>query len=110
MTRTRRTCSRRLLQAIRRQAIPRVFSLDFVRAIALRVNLLCSRGPLYVAAVMGLIFLVAATAFAVRDEFGGLPSWEEDVRPAMQASIGTYRPVLRHGCSSRGRLPRTEQT
>ena len=81
-----------LLQAIRRQAIPRVFSLDFVRAIALRVNLLCSRGPIYVAAVMGLIFLVAATAFVVRDEFGDLPSWEEDVRPAMQASIGTYRP------------------
>ena len=53
-----------LLQAIRKQAIPRIFSRNFRRAIELRVNLLHSRGmifPIIVAFVIS-IFLVVVVA------------------------------------------------
>ena len=81
-----------LLQAIRTQAAPRIFSRDFVRATELRVNLLRSRGILYVMASVVTIVLAAAVVSPAWHESGGLPSWKEDVRPAIQASIGTYEP------------------
>ena len=82
-----------LLLAIRGQAIPRIFSRSCYRAVELRLNLLHSRGVIYVVAVAIPILLVVAAVFAAWHEHGGLPSWKEDVRPAIQASIGTYEPV-----------------
>ena len=85
-----------LLQAIRKQAVPRIFSQYLVRAIKLRVDLLLRRGiirgTINVMVGVAMIVLVAAVASPVWDESGDLPSWKEDVRPAIRASIGTYEP------------------
>ena len=55
-----------LLLAIREQAVPRIFSRNFRRAVELRVNLLLSRRMTY---VMVMIFLVAAVASSLWPEF-----------------------------------------
>ena len=81
-----------LLQAIRTQAVPRIFSRRSCRAIELRVKLLYSRGLIYVMAIVVSIILVATVASPVWRDPGSLPSWKEDVRPAIRASIGTYEP------------------
>ena len=81
-----------LLQAIRVQAIPRIFSRKFVRAIELRFYLLYSRGIIYVTAGVVTIVLAVAVVYPAWFVFGDVPSWKEDVRPAIQANIGTYEP------------------
>ena len=81
-----------LLEAIRAQAIPRIFSRKFIRAIELRFYLLCNRGIIYVMAGMATLVLAAAVVSSAWRVFGDLPSWKESVRPAIQANIGTYDP------------------
>ena len=80
-----------LLLAIRKGAVPRIFSRKFVRAINLRFYLLCRRGIIYF--MVGMV-AIALAFFVVRSAwqgFGDLPGWKE-VSPAIQANIGTYKP------------------
>ena len=78
-----------LLLAIRKQAVPSIFSRYFFRAFRLRVNLLCSRGIIY---VLVPLLLLTAIGYAAWHAFEGPKSWAKTVRPAIQASIGTYEP------------------